>query len=400
MLEVLHSATRSLQHEGEYGNWATTIKESDYRLLSRAWSYQERMLSPRIIHFGPNCEAFWSKNYGAEYRHINEAIPYLDSEIRTGISEDGDYAGRTNVANSHKGKFPIERARRMLVSLMDEKPSRSQLLEPLGSLGKYEGRSNPDLKIELLRKTWHCIIDEFTRLNITFAMDRLPALSGLASAITAPFQPLYDRNINLPTPMYLAGIWSNCLPYSLLWTCSPNSRRTSKYRAPTFSWASVEGAATFQTPLTAGTKKGDPVKAGFIEVVGWTGNATVIAVGSTSTGENGTRGIIEQDQRKPDSKESSTKRQEFYLDISPCLRKKESVEVTAGDEVLVLLIESEKTIRYGYRVMALILRFTEQQRAYQRVGLICPDIQYVEGYQDLFLWPSGWFPEKRTVKIT
>ncbi|KAI1733372.1 hypothetical protein F4680DRAFT_464604, partial [Xylaria scruposa] len=107
--------------------------------------------------------------------------------------------------------------------------------------------------------------------------------------------------------------------YSLLWTCSQNSRRISKYRTPTFSWASIKGAITFLTPLTAKSKKGDPVwrceclnrsstllgldphgqvKAGFIEVVGWTGNATVITAGSASNGYNATRDIIEQDQRK------------------------------------------------------------------------------------------------------
>ncbi|KAI0543276.1 hypothetical protein F4679DRAFT_569372, partial [Xylaria curta] len=417
---------RSLQHEGEYGNWATNIKQSNYPLLSCAWPYQERMLSPQIVHFGPNeiawecCEAFWSKSYGAEYRHVDEAIPYRDQEMRRRrISKDGDYAGRINVANSHKGEFPIERARRMLISLMDEELPRSRLLKSLG-LKRYEECRNSDLKIELLRKTWHRIIEEFTRLNITFEMDRLPALSGLASAVSASFQSLHDGDINIPTPMYLAGIWSNCLPYSLLWTCSPNSRRTSKYRAPTFSWASVEGAITFQTPLTAESKKGDPVwrceivnrsstplgldphgqvKAGFIEVFGWTGNATVITAGSASNGGNAIRGIIEQDQRKPGGPEPITRRQGFYQDISPHPCAKDSVEITPGDEVLVLLIECEKTDRYGYRVMALVLRFTEQQHAYQRVGLICPDIQYVEGHRDLFLWPSGWFPEKRTVKI-
>lgn len=81
--------------------------------------------------------------------------------------------------------------------------------------------------------SWSDIVQGFTARQITLEKDRLPALAGLAERYRAE-----------TGSTYLAGIWVEDLPKSLLWTrpyeCSVLSKPIT-YRAPTWSWASLEG---------------------------------------------------------------------------------------------------------------------------------------------------------------
>jgi hypothetical protein len=84
---------------------------------------------------------------------------------------------------------------------------------------------------------WALIVNEFTRRNITQESDRLPALSGIA------------KQIQLETrDEYLAGLWKKDLRYDMLWKVSilfsketDEWKRPANYRAPSWSWASIEG---------------------------------------------------------------------------------------------------------------------------------------------------------------
>jgi len=49
---------RDLSHKGDYGENAKDVIEMGYPLLSRAWFYQERLLSSRVIQFG-HMELTW-----------------------------------------------------------------------------------------------------------------------------------------------------------------------------------------------------------------------------------------------------------------------------------------------------------------------------------------------------
>jgi hypothetical protein len=78
------------------------------------------------------------------------------------------------------------------------------------------------------------IVTEFTRRELTFTSDKLPALAGLAS--------LFDKTLNAT---YLAGIW-RMDPF--IWEAIPWS--TGPYLAgnllpkpgpPSWSWASIDG---------------------------------------------------------------------------------------------------------------------------------------------------------------
>jgi hypothetical protein len=92
---------------------------------------------------------------------------------------------------------------------------------------------------------WTNAVNEYTYRSLTFPEDKLPALSGVA----AKYQR-YHPGIN-----YIAGIWNDEeLPYQLAWYTVPAGGPWSfpssvkaalpapLYRAPTFSWASIDGA--------------------------------------------------------------------------------------------------------------------------------------------------------------
>lgn len=79
---------------------------------------------------------------------------------------------------------------------------------------------------------WYSAVSDFTLRALTMADDKLPAISGLASRIG---ECTGDR--------YLAGLWLATLPQSLLWHAIEHASLlpTEFYRAPSWSWASVDG---------------------------------------------------------------------------------------------------------------------------------------------------------------
>jgi hypothetical protein len=90
---------------------------------------------------------------------------------------------------------------------------------------------------------WTDIANQYSYRSLTFLEDRLPALSGVA----AKFQRYH------PGIEYIAGLWnSDDLPYQLAWYAIPSGGSYSipvgagtpapPYRAPTFSWASIDRA--------------------------------------------------------------------------------------------------------------------------------------------------------------
>ncbi|KAF2425768.1 HET-domain-containing protein [Tothia fuscella] len=89
--------------------------------------------------------------------------------------------------------------------------------------------------------TWHHFINSYTLKNITRLSDRLPAISGIAHKV--------QRSTG---SVYLAGIWQDHVANDLLWLSAPFlqnphlATRVDEYRAPSFSWASVETQVQYE----------------------------------------------------------------------------------------------------------------------------------------------------------
>jgi len=157
----------------------------DLPLLGRGWVFQERLLSPRVLHF-------------AEHELIWECMESLDCEC-LGIEDDPD---------GEKNSWPI----------------------PKQSCHPGTWRSLKDDHVEITAM-WHMLTRSYSKLVLSKPDDIFPAISGIAKS----FGEATGWN-------YFAGMWKQIMIPCLSWYISPQSSRTRcvPWRAPTFSWASVQ----------------------------------------------------------------------------------------------------------------------------------------------------------------
>lgn len=81
----------------------------------------------------------------------------------------------------------------------------------------------------IIMQLWGSIAWNSSRRGITFASDRLPAISGLA------------REVYRHTEWtYLAGLWKEYIHLGLLWSTRDVASLSKEYVAPSWSWASLD----------------------------------------------------------------------------------------------------------------------------------------------------------------
>ncbi|KAF2467682.1 HET-domain-containing protein, partial [Lindgomyces ingoldianus] len=170
----------SKARDGNEGCYSTCPPElcKNLPLLQRGWVLQERLLSPRVVHFGPR-ELYWE----CAQRNLCEC-----SELSL-------------ILNLHGGGVGTKDLKREL--------SRSGLT---------------------LKDQWYSIVTEYSKLHLTFEKDIFPALQGLA--VSTQRHTLFA---------YHAGLWEDTLISDLMWIPKRQGRRPRTWRAPTWSWASVVG---------------------------------------------------------------------------------------------------------------------------------------------------------------
>lgn len=81
---------------------------------------------------------------------------------------------------------------------------------------------------------WQTLCAHYSHRELTFPEDNLPAISGMASKIARKVES-----------EYLAGLWGNNLVHDLFWQTTAGvtePKRPKKYRAPSWSWASLDGS--------------------------------------------------------------------------------------------------------------------------------------------------------------
>lgn len=80
-------------------------------------------------------------------------------------------------------------------------------------------------------EAWHRCVDAFSKKSVDVTSDKLLVMAPLASAIN-------DGTLG----EYLAGIWSSDIAFGLGWSRPYGVLRpATEYRAPSWSWASVDG---------------------------------------------------------------------------------------------------------------------------------------------------------------
>lgn len=146
-------------------------------LLTRAWVYQERVLSPRVMHYGAD-ELVWE----CEETFVCEcgAVQH-------------DTLGGATVKQGHQ---PTLAGGKWTMSSSLSAGSKIHI-DDIARLKKH-----PLLKQARFRGA----VGEYGQLNLTFAKDRLPAIAGVARQFQEPTRG-----------RYLAGLWEGTLAQDLQW---------------------------------------------------------------------------------------------------------------------------------------------------------------------------------------
>ena len=155
--------------------WLQTRFLKSFPLLERAWCFQERILSPRFLHFGTD-ELIW------------ECMEKSTCECSPGSE-------KTQIFRQPKTHIDLQ----------------SQELRDLAHF-------------------WRWLVQEYTKLKLTYASDRLPAIAGLAESMSSTRQS-----------RYLFGCWEDSILRDINWSHFTYGSRPNAWRAPTWSWASMDG---------------------------------------------------------------------------------------------------------------------------------------------------------------
>jgi len=91
------------------------------------------------------------------------------------------------------------------------------------------------------RLEWMDYVTEYAQRELTDPDDKLVAISGIAR--------LYGESRHMEAK-YLAGLWDLDLCVQLLWYSLGDTRPSKSYRAPSWSWASIDGPIEWWPHLT------------------------------------------------------------------------------------------------------------------------------------------------------
>jgi hypothetical protein len=199
--------------ETNYLLWDESALQDDFEsapLTQRGWVFQERLLAPRILQFGKR-QVYWR----CSELFANEAWPQgvrfaTGEALRFGTDLDAlDDKACMEIP-------PISKWRQVPVNTTSQEPV----------------------------AVWERLVTQYSQSELTYGEDKLVALSGVAKLFQQTFK---DR--------YLAGIWSSPFARLLCWSRDDRQEKEARarpdYRAPSWSWASIDGPIYFTARIPA-----------------------------------------------------------------------------------------------------------------------------------------------------
>ena len=163
-------------------------------LLTRRWVYQERLLSPRVLHFG-EIDLMYECNEGAGRRYCR--------------------------------KWHHSYSRHVIAHPVKSQHVSALLYNSTGAsaMAGFAGR-------------WGRVIEEYSAMNLTYSKDRLPAIAGLAKQAS---RVLKDSH-------YINGMWHASFAANLSWKRRDHPATLSADRnrpGPSWTWITMPGAVSF-----------------------------------------------------------------------------------------------------------------------------------------------------------
>lgn len=195
--------------EKSYYIWEKSVLERRIKhspLHNRGWVFQERLLAPRVLYFA-NDQILWECMQTARCESFPNGIPYNSSLKSMDYILELTERAQDSLFKSVEAENPTER----------QPPEESGLFCSV----------HPEAA-----ELWRSLVKQYTQCSLTVSHDRLPAFSGIARL----FHEATGDD-------YYAGLWGGSLLLQLDWrVVNPAKRKVSSYRAPSWSWASVDGA--------------------------------------------------------------------------------------------------------------------------------------------------------------
>lgn len=296
-------------------------------LNNRAWVVQERVLAPRILHFGEH-QLYWECNQ-------KDACETFPAGLHPRMIEG---------APRFKSQQPEHGGPRL----------RCYSEDWLGLLKADKDLNNYDL--------WSNIVLAYTRCDLTMRSDKLIALSGVAQMMR---RVLKDE--------YLAGLWRRWLPYQLLWYKEKpaDKERSAAYRAPTWSWASAD-QEVWSHPISL--LDGEEILVDIIE-------ALVVYAGSNTTGAvvSGSiklRGMLKQARwcyLDEDELQVLLFDGRGPMDINDSIAYPDYVETAKDNEIWCVPVHRFEMEKGDWRIYGLVLEQTSVKGEYHRCGVFKVD---------------------------
>ncbi|KAH6615180.1 heterokaryon incompatibility protein-domain-containing protein [Boeremia exigua] len=252
-------------------------------LDTRAWAMQEMRLSRRLLYFFHGevmwrcTEGIWRQNgcrqSPKKTHHLHTALAKYEKELKlvrktaefdrmmSGCQEQsatssvggdnesegraGDTKGESPESCSHVNSTAAEDQNEVPAALIgarrlpkggndltdsEDDSELEDALTGISHLTESDFSGLLESEVISIQKTWYDLVDDYSSCQLTFAEDKLPALSGMASRFHA-----------ITRDQYIAGHWKTDIEKSLFWGSYQGGFRVKPYRAPTWSWASMDG---------------------------------------------------------------------------------------------------------------------------------------------------------------
>jgi len=309
-----------------WSDWYIKDVQNDFGtlfpLLRRAWAYQERLLAPRVLHFGKE-ELVWNCMERQFYCQCGNLRP-TPSFVATLA------AARTILATQIHDDVRL-----------DDRDTESK---------------------------WHRVVEDYSECDLTFEMDRLPALAGLA-----------EQAHRFRRGRYLAGLWEDSLISDLCWTrSSSRNAKSTESSSPTWSWSSLARQVRFHWAL-------QPLQplCEILEIV-YKPASVFNPRGQVSHGKLVIRGHIIDVTLKDGNIDLPGINRRCDLDYDISLSGPGHVE--EGSTLLCLTVGTRSRTAYS-----LVMRcIDEKTQVYERIGLICCVTDERELFTNLLLeWRSS-----------
>jgi hypothetical protein len=193
----------------EFATFNQSVEVSEWN--NRAWIFQERMLSSRIIFFTKE-QLFWECAECAVAEHGG------DNYVSTAESDESD----------------LNSAVRLHHTLRVENESH-KYVKSVAEHHQY-GNSFFDSWLEHLKfSVWWRLVEQYSHCQLTLTPDKWFAIAGLCAVLQSKFR----SNIH-------AGIWDQAIGAGLLWQARNQALVPyDGFETPSWSWLGMEGAVRY-----------------------------------------------------------------------------------------------------------------------------------------------------------